>query len=226
MHGFVTACTPASATAQAAGGTVIRTADNDARGRLLLEMTLKAKIRVTRNEHLLVHSSVRIVTGGASLADRFVFKDKRAALRGMAFAAGIVLGKQGRSTAADCRAFMGIMTITAAYFAVQHGMAMGKLELRFFVEVALEANVRRLFGIDDRMMGPSAVIVNTAGSVAGFATDVLCIWPFGFEAGVRGGFEITHDLGMTIHTTLRADEFGSRDLRWSNHGASDGGTRD
>ena len=81
---------------------MIGTANDDSRRRLLLEVAFEAKIGVAGDEHLVVDSAVRVVTGGASFAHGLMLEDKRSALGGVALATGIVLGKQGRPAAADC----------------------------------------------------------------------------------------------------------------------------
>ena len=93
MHGLVTTGTPAGAFAQAAGRPVIGTANNNPGGRLLLEMAPETKIGVARDQHLVVHRSMRIVTRCAAFADGFMFENEWPALRGMALTAGVALGK-------------------------------------------------------------------------------------------------------------------------------------
>ena len=82
---------PARPLAQTAGGAVIGTSDDDSSRRLLLEMASKTKIRVARDQHLVVHRPVRIVARRAAFADRFVFKNKRPPLSCMTLATGVAL---------------------------------------------------------------------------------------------------------------------------------------
>jgi len=58
---------------------------------LLLEMALKAKRRVPGDEHALIDGSVRRMAGNATLADGFMFKNKRASLRSVTLKTGFIL---------------------------------------------------------------------------------------------------------------------------------------
>src|SRR5829696_7505134 len=100
-------------------------------------MAFETKIRVAGFEHLVIDGSVRIMAGGAAFAHRFVLENKRAALSGVAIAAGVVLGEQGSSPAADSRSLVGVVTIAATDLSIQHRMAVGQLKLPLFVEVTL-----------------------------------------------------------------------------------------
>ena len=205
---------------------MIGTTDDNARGGLLLEVAAEAKVGIACDEHLFVHRAVGIMAGGAALADGLMLEDKWAALDGVAFATGIVLREQRSSTAADSRAFVGIVAITATDFAIQHRMAVGELELAFFIEMTLKAGVRCLFGIDDAVVRATGLIVDTAGAVAGFAADVFGVRSLGLEPGVGGGFEIARDLGMTFGASSGANKFGAGNLRRSDDGARHRGTGD
>ena len=121
---------------------MIGTADDDSRGRLLLEMTLKAKVGVSRNEHPGVDRAVGIVTSRASLADGLMLEDKGPALSRVALAASIMLGHQCGSPAANGRTFMRIVAIAATHFPTKDRMAVRQLKLRFLVEVTFETHLR------------------------------------------------------------------------------------
>ena len=165
---------------------------------------------------------MRIVTGGAPFPDGFMLENKRPALRGVATVAGIVLGQQRRAAAPNGRTFMRVMTIAATHLALQHGMAVSQLELPFFVQVTLEAGVWGPFGIQNRMMGAAALIVDAPWAVTRFATDFRSVGSFGFQSRVRCGLEIAHDVGMTFGATLRADKFGAGNLRGDDDRARHG----
>jgi len=165
---------------------------------------------------------MRIVTGSAPFPVGFMLENKRPTLSGVATAAGIVLGQQRRAAAADRRTFMRVMTIAATHLAIQHGMAVSQLELPFFVQVTLETDVRRPFGIQNCMMGAAALIVDAPSAVTRFATDLLSVGSFSFQSRVRCGLEIAHDVGMTFRATLRADKFGAGNLRWDDDRARQG----
>ena len=67
--------------------------------RLLLKVALQAKVCIAFSEHLLVHRTVRAMARGAAFSDCFVFKHKRATLRGVTLSAGVVTAHQLRAAA-------------------------------------------------------------------------------------------------------------------------------
>ena len=213
---------PTGASSQSTGRAMIGTANDNPGGGLLLEMAFETQIGVARDQHLVVDGAVRVMTGRAAFAHRFMFEHKWPALRGVALAAGVMLGQQSRPAATDGRTFVGIVTIAAAHFPIQHRVAVGQLKLAFLVQVTLKTDVGRPFGIENGVMGAAALIVNAAGAVTRFAADFLGMGALGFEARMSRGLEIAHDLGMTLGATLRADIFGAGNLRRRDDGAGQG----
>lgn len=226
MHGFMATGAPARALAQAAGSAVIGAADDNSAGGLLLEVTPETKIGISGDEHLIVDRPVRIVAHSAALAYRFMLENEWPPLSGMALSAGVALRQQSGSTALYSGAFVRIVAVGAAYLTTQHRMAVCQLELPFLVQVTLKAGFRRALGIQDAVMRATGLIVNATGAVTGFAANVFCVWTLRLEAHMSGGFEIAGDLGMTLSASLRAHKFRARDLRWGDHGARHGRTRD
>ncbi len=187
-------------------------------------MALETKIRVSGLEHLVIDRSVGIMAGGAAFAHRFMLENKRSALGSMASAAGVVLGQQGSSPAADSRSLVGVVTIAATDLSIQHRMAVGQLKLPLFVQVTLEAGFGCAFGIDNGMVRTTALAMNAAWAVARFAANVFGIRPFRFEARVCRGFKVADEVGMTLGATLGSGIFGASDLRWNDDRASQGRT--
>src|SRR6185295_3351296 len=98
VNRFVATGRPTGALLQTSG--VIAIADEDfAVGPLLLEMTFEAEVRVALDQHLLVDRAVRRMAGHAAFADRFMFKHKRAALRGVTLEARSVRAQHGDAAA-------------------------------------------------------------------------------------------------------------------------------
>ena len=160
---------------------MIGTANDNPGWGLLLEVALETKVSVARHQHLVVDRSVWVVTSGASFAHRLVFEHKRTTLRGVATAAGVVLGQQRGSSASYGGALMWVMTTAAAHFAIQHWMAVGQLELTFLVEMTLKADFGRSFGIQDGVICAPTLIVNAARPVTGFAANLLAFTPSAFR---------------------------------------------
>lgn len=193
---------------------MIPRADVDpARRGLLLEMTLQAQRRVALTQHLGVHRAVRLMASRAALAHRFVLEDERSALRGVATAARIKLRRVRRTAAHDGRAFVRIVAVTAGDLAFHHRMMAGQAEPRLHLQMTAEAGLRRFVWVHDRVMRTAGVVVQTAGPVARFASDIFHIRSLHLQAGVGRGFEIPHNLRVAIRAALRADEVSPRNIR-------------
>ncbi len=90
---------------------------------------------------------------GATLAQRLVFVDKRAALLRMTLKAGLVFAQERKTAGLEflldvCRrafnrdAFVYLMTISAAHLAFEHRMMMRQCKCCTNFEVTLEASLR------------------------------------------------------------------------------------
>jgi hypothetical protein len=128
---------------------------------------------------------------GATLAQRFMLVDKRAALLRVTFEAGLVFAQERKAAGFEflldiCRralnrdALVYLMTISAAHFAFEHGMVMRQRERCANFEVTLETCFRRLSWIYDGAGAPARFDVQTPGTVARLAAhvfDLLCSCP-------------------------------------------------
>jgi hypothetical protein len=141
----------------------------------------------------------------APLTHRFMLIDKWAALLCVTLEAGLVSGQESKAAGSEfllniCRGALGrdsfvwFMAIAAAHLALKHRMMMRQLKRCANVQVTLKTGVRRFSRIDDRASAPAGLNVQTPGTVARFATHVLCVFPFRLEASVRGCPEVAHDL--------------------------------
>jgi hypothetical protein len=61
---------------------------------------------------------------------------------------------------------MRVVAIAATDFAFQDRVMVRQIEFAALVEVALETNLRRSFGINDRVGGATRFVVSTARSMA------------------------------------------------------------
>ncbi len=121
-----------------------------------LEVAAQAEVGIARDEHLRVHGAVRVVAGDAALAHRGVLIDKRALLLRVALGAGGVHVLEVHAGAGDGVALVHVVAIAAAHLAVEHLVAVRQAELGALVEVALEAGLGRLLGIEDVPLLPPA----------------------------------------------------------------------
>ena len=120
---------------------------------LLLEMAFDAKRRVALIQQALVDGAVRRMADGATLAQRFMLVDKRAALLRVTLEAGLVFAQERKTAGFEflldiCRrafnrdAFVYFMTIRAAHLAFEHRMMMRQCERCANFQVTLEASFR------------------------------------------------------------------------------------
>ena len=211
---FVAACAPASALLQAAA--VFLAADDDrtvAFHRGVLEVAPQTEIGVPGDQHFLIHRAVRVMADGAAFEHGIVLEEEGAFLRGMALRARLVLVLEVCPCVDDDMAAMRIMAVTARYVTVEDLMRMREMELAAFVEMALEAGLGRPVGIDDRAGGAAGVDVVRAGTVARLATGVPDRGVTQRQASVGSRGEMIGDICVAFHTSLRALESGTRDMR-------------
>jgi hypothetical protein len=162
--------------------------ENVARYFLLLEMAFDTKRRVALIQQTLVDGAVRRMADGATLAQRFMLVDKRAALLSVTLEAGLVFAQKRKAAGFEflldiCRrafdrdTFVRLMTISAAHFAFQHRMMVRQLERRANFQVTLETGFRRLSWIYDGAGAPARLHMQTPWPVARLAAhvrDLLC----------------------------------------------------
>src|SRR5881296_2230093 len=117
---------------------ILSTDNNYSTGRLLLEMTFEAERRIARDEHSLVHRSVRRVASGAAFTQRFMLIDEWAELHPVALAAGLVFRKQGCPAGLHRRALVGVVAVPATDLAFEHRVMVRQVELASLIQMALE----------------------------------------------------------------------------------------
>jgi hypothetical protein len=217
---LVAAGGPAGAAGQERG--VVTTTDqDDARGGLLLEVALETEILVPGLQHLGVDRAVRVVADHAALAGGLVLEDIRSGLLHVALGAGGVETVDTAAVLQDRVTLVRFMAITAGHLAGEHRVGVRQGEFTALVEMALEAGLRRAVRVHDIVAPAAGLGVQRAGSVTGFATDVLGIAALGHEFGVRRIVELGGDLLVTLGAFGRADEGGAGDTGWRDHGPVD-----
>jgi hypothetical protein len=127
--------------------------ENVSRYFLLLEMAFDTKRSVALIQQALVDGAVRRMADDATLAQRFMLVDKRAALLRVTLEAGLVFAQERKAAgfefllnirwrAFNRDAFVYLMTIRAAHLAFEHWMMMRQCERCANFEVTLEASLR------------------------------------------------------------------------------------
>ena len=126
--------------------------ENVSRYFLLLEMAFDTKRSVALIQQALVDGAVRRMADDATLAQRFMLVDKRAALLRVTLEAGLVFAQERKAAGFEflldiCRralnrdTFVYLMTIRAAHFAFEHRMVMRQRERCANFEVTLETSL-------------------------------------------------------------------------------------
>ena len=106
-------------------------------------MAFQAEIVVPVVQHLCVDRTVRLMTNGAALAHRFVFKDHRLRLLAMASSTGFILPPHCQSASGFFHiAPMRIMALDAIHMALGQRVMLGELEVGVDVLMATEASFR------------------------------------------------------------------------------------
>ena len=172
-----------------------------------------------------------LVASGAAFLHGFVFEDEVPGLFLMALGAGSVLPANSEvSVGAADVVSMWIVAVRTVHLLFEDRMVMGKLELRARGDVALQAGLGGLAGVDDLAfeLGASAAgDVFASGTVARFATPVGgCVVPGEGDAGVNAAGKYLADLHMAGGAGLAADKGGSLNMRrWGEGGISRAGAR-
>lgn len=219
MDRFVAAGRPTCATGHK--GSVIDCAyEQLAGGGLLLVMALKAERLVARDQHLVINGAVRIVAANAAFADRLMGEDERATHGLMAPEAGLIRRLQiCRSAPHDRVAAMRLVAVRAGDFSGQNGMRVGQREFSALVQVALEASLGRVVGIDDRVRRPVGINVCASRAVTRLAADVEVVATLRDQFGMSGPSEGVNLLGMALGAGFGPDVMRAHDLRRSQHRA-------
>ena len=188
---------------------------------LHLEMAAEAEIGVTGDEHPLIDRTVWIMAGNAAFLHRTVLEDKRTFLGRVALRASLVLAFHGSARAFDGVTLVDVMAIDTRDFAGQHRMGVGEAELTALFQMALEAGLRGLAGIDDGALAATGLDVNRTGTVAGFATDVGPLVILQGQLGMAGRTEMLDLVFVAIGALVGADESGAGHVRRGNDRAVD-----
>jgi hypothetical protein len=176
--------------------------DNASGSHLLLHMAFQTKGLISLGQQFGIDRTVDRMTRGAALTNGLVFEDERAPLRRMALAAGVPFRRQRSSSAFHRRARMRVVAITATDFAFQDRMMVRQIEFATLVEVALETNLWRSFGIDDRVIGATGFVVNAARAMARLTAYIRRIGTLGLQQRVSCRLKTFGNVFMALLTSF------------------------
>ncbi len=229
MNGGMTTRRPATALAQKRG--VRDSADVDFPGSnarsLNLRVALETKVRITFDQQLPVHGTMRRVTHSAAFAQGFVFKDQRTRLLAMTGRAAFVEARHRESAGRlEDVAPVRVVTVHAVQPPFDDRVVVRQIEFRVRLQVTLEAGRRVLAGIDDKLTPTAAHRdVLAARTVARFASRLIGHWGcVKMDAGMWAGRKRAEIIGVTLVARAVTNKRRPRNLRRRKHGARDGGT--
>jgi len=209
---------------------MVHRADDDLTAGVALDlgMTFQAKIAVALDEHLGVDRPVRCVARDAAFAQCVVLVNVRQRLFAMTFGAGFVQARHGESGARrlhDVRAVR-VVALRAIHLPFQHRVALRQPQFGVNLQMARQARLRIVSGIDDELtFTATGCDVSAARAVAGFASGLAGhVCAVDVDAGVRARGEPARDISVTFETRLVPDETGAFDHGNFNDTALDGGT--
>ena len=234
VDGFVTSCCPTRALLHAHG--MVRAPDEKLAVADLLEVAFKTQVCVPNGEQLGVHRAMRRMASGATFAQGIVFEHIRPALLDVAAKAIVICRKQGGAAADLNRALVRRMALSAREPAFWNRMMTGQIKLSADVHMALEAyGFSRARGVNGepsaetvgygtagskavRRLGlATGIRVKAARTMAGFTAGIERVGPFGHQASMVRGREITVNLFMALLAFLGADIFRARDIGQQNN---------
>jgi hypothetical protein len=192
-----------------------------------LRMAFQAEIRVTLNKQLGVDRSMGIMANSATFTQRLVLEHKRPRLLAMALRASLIQPRHRQSARRlhDVHP-MRIMALDTIHFALEDRMMLRQMKLRVGFQVALEACLRFLAGIDNKFSPAATGSDMFAGrSVARFtALQARHVHLVGVQARVRTRRKRAADVRVTIQANLVANVSGPFNF-WRNHEGAVRGAR-
>ena len=132
---------------------MIHLADEQSPALLHLGMATQAKVGIGLHEHLVIDGTVRLMTGGAAFAQRFMLKDETP---GLFTVTGRALLVQTRHRQAARRFHdvqsMWVVAVDAIHLPLTHRMMLRQVELGVDVEMAIEASLRITARVHDESL--------------------------------------------------------------------------
>ena len=173
-----------------------------------LRMAAEAEIGIANGEQLVIDGTVRIVARRAAFAHGGMFKGEGASLLLMALRAIFILARHRQSAVRfhDVHAVW-VVALDAIHLSFEHGMVLREMKLSLRLEMAIQAGLGFLAGIDDEAPASAARRdVLASWTVARFtAAPAFHVAPVGMQPPVRAHGENTIDLVVAIRAGLVAD---------------------
>ena len=108
---------------------------------------------------------------------------------------------------------MGIMTIGTIDLAIFHWMVVWQVKLSPHVRMTTKTNGWRFSGVNDGIISPAAIRMNTPWPMAHFTPYALQLLMMNRDFGMRGGIERGEIGLMTGKAVLRPNEIGIGNIR-------------
>src|SRR3989338_203717 len=147
---------------------------------------------------------MHFMAGCASIAQSFMFPGERPTLIFVAFKAGLIDAFHAGGCPWPGINTVKIMAIRTAHFSLKNGMMIGKAKFHLFFHMAGETDLRILSGIYNIVFAAGGLRVDTAWTMAHFATLGRAISFFIGNARMSGKLELHAFFVMAGHTGFRA----------------------
>jgi hypothetical protein len=184
---------------------------------LNLSVAAEAEVGIRRGEHFGVDRAVRVMAGGATLAQGGVLINKRFGLFPMALGTGLIQSRPGQAGRRfhDVQA-MRIMALNAIHLALEDGMVLGKMKLNLRLQMTPDAGLGIAARVDDEFFQaalPSRSDVFAPWAVAGFASVLAShLAVIHMEPGMGAAGKNARNFVVAIRAGLVADEGCAFDL--------------
>jgi hypothetical protein len=228
VDGTVAARRPTRAPAQIEKkGRVIDGADENSSALLILRMASQAKVRVGLDEHLFVDRTVRVVTSGATFAQRFVLEHHGPGLLAVTRGASLVEPRHRQPARGfENVAAVRVVALHAVHAAFGDGMMLRQIEFSVRLQMALKTRGRVFARIDDELAATAAgldvqaarPVTRLAPALSGHRRAVE------MHPRVRARREHAHVIRMALETCAVADVSCPGDFGRGKDGLRPGGT--
>jgi len=155
MHRRMAAGAPTGALAQKLGMR-LKSDVNLTLGALNLRVTFQTKVRITLDQQLPIHRTMRVVTDRAAFPQCFMLKNEWAGLFPVTLGATLVEAcHREASRRFQNVAAVRVMTRHAIHSPLDHWMMLRQVELSMRLKMALKTSGRIFSGIDDELAAPA-----------------------------------------------------------------------
>lgn len=194
-------------------------ANDDTPWRTDTSVTLQTEVGITFRQHLWINGAMNIVTIDATFAYGLMVEHVWPCLLTMTLRANIIHSSHVHALWIVNILTMRVVATNTAHSPFFERMMIGKIELRFFINMALETCFRIFTWIDDKLtLTAAGIYMETTGTMTAFAALAGNAFLVAGELNSRvlGELEIIDFLFVTSSTNIHADILRTGD-KWRSH---------